>query len=61
MIVMTKHDFDLDLTRCKNVLILARRSLKSEVTHTSSVKRTLMTVLMLLMMMTMYEKCRRVI
>ena len=61
MIVMTKHDLDLDLTRCKNVLILAIRSLKSEVTHTSSVKRTLMTALILLMMMTMYEKCRRVI
>ena len=59
---MTKHDLDLDLTRCKNVLILARRSLKSEVTHTSSVKRTLMTALMLLMMiMTMYEKYRRII
>ena len=40
---MTKHD--LDCTGCKKGLILGTRRLKSEVTHTSLVKRTLLVMM----------------
>ena len=43
---MTKHD--LDCTGCKKGLILGARRLKSEVTHTSLVKRTLLVMMIIL-------------
>ena len=43
MIAMAKHD--LVWTGCKKVLILGTRRLKSEVTHTSLVKRTLVVII----------------
>ena len=46
MIAMTKHD--LDCGGCKKGLILGTRRLKSEVIHTSLVKRTLLLVMIVL-------------
>ena len=43
---MTKHD--LDCTGCKKGLILGARRLKSEVIHTSLVKRTLLVAMSVL-------------
>ena len=43
---MTKHD--LDCTGCKKGLILGTRRLKSEVIHTSLVKRTLLVAMIVL-------------
>ena len=46
MIAMTKHD--LNCGGCKKGLIVGARRLKSEVTHTSLVKRTPLVVIILL-------------
>ena len=46
MIAMAKHD--LGWTGCKKVLILGTRRLKSEVTHTSLVKRTLVVIIIVI-------------
>ena len=46
MIAMAKHD--LGWTGCKKVLILGTRRLKSEVIHTSLVKRTLLVAMSVL-------------
>ena len=50
MIAVTKHD--LDCTGCKKGLILGTRRLKSEVTHTSLVKRTLLIVIITIIIIT---------